>query len=262
MNKKLENFTLVDSVYGQFIVNRYCSFQAEALLKTGKTHIEAELNNMRIILQALPENCVVLDGGANIGFVSVPVAQFIQAKNGKVYAFEPQRMIFNALCGTIALNNINNLFLAQKALGDKKGSVFVPPVDYGTPSDFGMVELSHEEQGEAVDVITIDSLKLERLDFFKLDVEGYEVPALQGAQKTLKKFEPWCWIEYWKTGHDPIMECFKGLDYKFYLVDSLNMLCAPVAKLNVCGFGIKATEVALPSVSSTDQTHISQDQNQ
>jgi FkbM family methyltransferase len=246
MNKKLENFTTVDSVYGQFIVNRHCQYQAEALIKTGKTHIEVELNNMRIILQTLPNNCVVIDGGANIGFVAVPVAQFLQPKNGIVYAFEPQRMIFNALAGTIALNEINNLFLEKKALGDKKGFTFVPPVDYGKPADFGTVELGDNEQGEAVEIITVDSLNLERLDFFKLDVEGYEVLALQGAKKTIKQFEPWCWVEYWKIGHDSIMECFKGLDYKFYLMGTLNMLCAPVTKLDSSGLSI-ANEITLES---------------
>lgn len=245
MKNKIENFTVVDSVYGQFIVNRYCSFQAEALLKTGKTHIESELNNIRIILQTLPDHCVVLDGGANIGFVSVPAAQQIAQKKGVVYAFEPQRMIFNALCGTIALNNIDNLFLSQKALGDTAGTVFVPPVDYGKPADFGMVQLNNNATGEAVEVITVDSLNLERLDFFKLDVEGYEIAALQGAQETLKRCEPWCWIEYWKTGQDAIMRCFDGLNYKFYLMDQLNMLCAPISKLESSTFAIQAQEVAL-----------------
>lgn len=243
MNHKVENFTIVDSIYGRFIVNRHCSFQAETLLKTGRTHIEVELDKIRIILQVLPENCVVIDGGANIGFVAVPAAQFIKDKQGVVYAFEPQRMLFNALAGTIALNSIDNLFLNQQALGEKKSSVIVPWIDYGKPADFGMVELGQHQDGEAVDVVTVDSLKLERVDFFKLDVEGYEVPALKGAKKTLKKFEPWCWIEYWKTGYDVIIECFEGLDYKFYLVDELNMLCAPVSRLADCGFVIDAAEV-------------------
>jgi FkbM family methyltransferase len=259
MNNKIENFTIVDSMYGRFIVNRHCSFQAETLLKTGKTHIEGELDNMRTILRTLPENCVVVDGGANIGFVSVPVAQEIKEKNGVVYAFEPQRMIFNALCGTIALNGMDNLFLTQKALGDKKGTVFVPPVDYGKPADFGMVELGDNPAGEEVEVTTVDSLKLDRLDFFKLDVEGYEIQALNGAAKTLKKFEPWCWIEYWKTGQEPIMRCFEGLEYKFFLIDSLNMLCAPVSRLEGSNFVIQAAEITLSPPSPAEPAEISQE---
>jgi hypothetical protein len=39
----INNFVVIDSIYGKFIVNRYCDYQAEALIKTGATHIEPEL---------------------------------------------------------------------------------------------------------------------------------------------------------------------------------------------------------------------------
>ena len=46
-----------------------------------------------------------------------------------------------------------------------------------------------------VKLVTIDSLQLEKLDFIKLDVEGYEVNAIKGMINLLKKDKPMLWIE-------------------------------------------------------------------
>jgi len=83
-----------------------------------------------------------------------------------------------------------------------------------------------------VDITSIDAMTLPRLDFFKLDVEGYEVPALTGALTTIKKHRPWIWVEYFITGVEPIKQALTDLeDYSFFIVDYQNMLCAPKEKL-------------------------------
>jgi len=70
----VSNFVVIDSIYGKFIVNRHCHFQAETLIKTGATHIEPELKNIFAVVSMLPEGAFALDAGANIGFVSIPLA--------------------------------------------------------------------------------------------------------------------------------------------------------------------------------------------
>jgi hypothetical protein len=84
-------------------------------------------------------------------------------------------------------------------------------------------------------------MELPRLDFFKLDVEGYEVPALAGALETIKKHRPWIWVEYFITGIDPIKQVLTDLDdYSFYLVDYQNMLVAPKERLiNITTTGLQ-----------------------
>ncbi len=143
----MNNFTVLESIYGRFIVNRYCAYQAEALVKTGRTHIENELNNIRAIINTLPENCLIVDGGANIGFITVPIAQNIKNKKGKVLAFEPQRMIFNALAGTVALNDLDNVFVHNLGLSDNESFAVMPEVNYAKPADFGMVSLVESAGG-------------------------------------------------------------------------------------------------------------------
>ena len=85
-----------------------------------------------------------------------------------------------------------------------------------------------------VDVTSIDAMDLPRLDFFKLDVEGYEVPALAGAIETIKKHRPWIWVEYFITGSEPIKQALCSVpDYDYYIVDYQNMLCVPRSRANL-----------------------------
>ena len=84
-----------------------------------------------------------------------------------------------------------------------------------------------------VEITSIDNMALPRLDFFKLDVEGYEVPALTGALATIKKHRPWIWVEYFITGADVIKATLSNLDdYEFFIVDYQNMLCDPMERLS------------------------------
>ncbi len=242
----LHNFTVIESVYGRFIVNRHCAFQAEALIKTGRTHIEPELQNILTLVGTLPQNCVVVDAGANIGLVSVPVAQAVRQKGGIVHAFEVQRMMFYALCGAVALNDLENLHVHHQGLGGAKAVLKVPQLDYSVPQDFGMLSLvNHAEvsAGDNVEISAIDDLSLQRLDFLKIDVEGMEVEVLKGARRTVETHLPWGWIEHWKVGVDLIKQHFTGLPYKFFQMDQLNMLCAPSERLAATKINISAPEI-------------------
>ena len=105
----------------------------------------------------------------------------------------------------------------------------VPDVDYGQEADFGQASLvdGQADGGTPTPVVRLDSLGLPRLDFLKLDIEGMEIDALRGARRLIETHLPWCWIEYWKVGEAPIIATFAGLDYTFYRIDGLNMLCVP-----------------------------------
>jgi len=238
---KIDDFVVLDSIYGKFIVARNCAFQAEALVKTGRTHIEEELANIFAIIDTLPNDCIVVDGGANIGFFTVPVAQRIKHRGGCVVSFEPQRQLFNALSGSLALNGLDNVFLHNMGLGDGRHShAYLPAVNYSQPSDFGTVSLSVDDEVEehhwmrtrSVNVDSIDSLTLPRLDFIKLDIEGFEIPALAGALKAIAKYRPYIWVEYFITGAKEIKQALSTItDYSYYIVDYQNMLCIPNERL-------------------------------
>ena len=92
-------------------------------------------------------------------------------------------------------------------------------------------------------IVTVDSLELTSLDLFKIDVEGVEIDVLKGARQSLARHKPWCWIEYWQVGIEAIKAEFAGLDYAFFVMDDLNLLCAPAERLNASGMRIEARRV-------------------
>jgi FkbM family methyltransferase len=228
----IPNFVVLDSIHGRFIVNRHCAFQAEALVKTGATHIEGELNNIFALIDTLTEGAVIIDGGANAGFFTIPVANRIRNRNQRIVSFEPQLALFRALSGSLVLNDIGFCDLQQAGLGDAPGVAMVPDIDYRTPQDFGTVQISTTGTGTPVMVKTIDSLGLERVDFIKLDVEGYECAALAGGIDMIQKHRPYIWVEFFISGVEPIKASLTGVpDYAFFQVDYQNMLCIPRERL-------------------------------
>lgn len=238
MTKLVPNFVVIDSIHGKFIVNRHCHYQAEALIKTGATHIEPELDNILALIDTLTDGSVVIDAGANIGLVSVPVANSLKARNGLVLAFEVQRPLYNALCGSAALNDLDNLYVFNQGLGNNSGFIDVPAQTYSQPADFGTLSLVGKQivplktKMDAVPMITIDYLDLGRLDFLKIDVEGMELDVLSGGLKTIQQYRPWCWVEYWRCDKPALLSFFNALNYVLYQMDSLNVLCAPLEKVN------------------------------
>jgi len=240
----IDNFVTLDSVHGKFIVARTCTFQAESLVKTGRTHIETELNNIFVITDRLPDGAVIVDGGANAGFFTIPVANRTRGKNCRIISFEPQRQLFQALSGSLVLNGLDHVYLHNCGLGSEPGIAQLPEIDYSIAQDFGTVQLTDQatvkEDGwmnnRVVDVTSIDAMDLPRLDFLKLDVEGYEVPALKGALKTIQQHRPWMWIEYFITGAEPIKSCLSTVpDYSYYIADYQNLLCVPNERLGING---------------------------
>ena len=237
----VDKFILLDSVYGKFIVPRTSRFLAESLVKTGRTMIEEELASIFIIVDSLQHDSIIVDGGANVGFVTVPVAQRVRGKNIKVISFEPQRQLFNALSGSLALNELGHVYLHNYGLSDSKGHAELPELDYGKIYDYGIIAITKDVNVQEhdwmttrkVNTVSIDIMNLPRLDFLKLDIEGHEVSALQGSIDTFKRCRPWIWVEYTITGAQVIKNTLSSLpDYNFYMMDSVNMVCVPIERSN------------------------------
>jgi FkbM family methyltransferase len=250
----MSDFKIYNSDYGQFIVNQHCKFQGEALETTQKTHIEEELERMYQIVDSLPDNAVILDGGANIGFVTIPLTR--RKPNAKIISIEAQKRLFYALAGTIAINDLYNVFLYNKALGNEHKVVSMGNINYGQVEDFGSMSIQGTVDSNVlsyisnadVEMVTIDSMNLEQLDFVKLDIEGYEPQALEGGIETIKRCRPWIWVEYHNCvdlyNQDIIKQVLSKVDnYSFHFItgDGQNMVCAPNEKLE---------KVSLPFLTS------------
>jgi hypothetical protein len=144
--------------------------------------------------QIVKEGGVVVEVGANIGTHTVPIAKHV-GDSGRVYAIEPQRIIFQILCANLICNEVYNVHAYHAAAGDQPGKIKVPDLDIGIEYNFGAVTVGDSE-GVEVPLMTVDQLNLDRCDLIKVDAEGFEPQTMLGAYKTIEKFKPVIYLEY------------------------------------------------------------------
>lgn len=220
--------------YGPFLVNRHDRHQPEALLRTGRPHIDAEIQTLLQLTHYMRPDSIVVDAGANIGLISVPLANQLSSGGGTVHAFEPQRFNYYMLAGNAAMSGLVNLQCHRLALGDDAGMIQVPCLNPYDTQDFGMVSLTDSWSGheqDAVAVITLDSMALPHLDLLKIDVEKMELVVLKGAQQSITNLRPLIWIEIWPAQYESVVPWLKACDYSLFVFDALNFLAVPAEKI-------------------------------
>ncbi len=139
----------------------------------------------------------VIDGGANAGLHSVPLAKLI-GSNGNIYCFEPiPRIYANLQKGLTDSKLIQRAHLFCAALGAKEGVAEFLVDD----SNHALSHIRRRKEGTPVvetgtksvqvSVTTIDSvLASKQVRFIKLDLEGYDFLGICGAQKTISLSRP------------------------------------------------------------------------
>jgi len=136
----------------------------------------------------------VLDVGAYVGVFTVLSGKAVGEK-GKVFAFEPQERSRKVLEANLRLNRLSNVVVVPKALGDRESKVTMR----------GMV-IKRWGRGY-IECTTLDAWAkashLERLDFLKMDVEGFERKVLCGGMETLCQFKPRMGICIYHLPDDP-----------------------------------------------------------
>lgn len=172
---------------------------------------------MGIYKQLLRPGDIVVEVGANIGSLTVPLAQHI-GPGGKIYAFEPQRITFQVLCGNVALNNLFNVWAYNKGAGKehKKVKIF-DGLLYGNNGAFSVERYPGNFE---VEIIALDELNLEKCNLLKIDAEGMDVEVIQGAENLIKRCRPYISMEanYTKAGKE-IIKKLQSLGYKVYEAD-------------------------------------------
>lgn len=229
---------VVPTIYGQMIVNRNDINQTNALLKTGRAIDHDEIELLSHILSLIGNDLTVIDVGANFGTYSLGLASRVGTR-GKIHAFEPQRIIFNMLAGSVALNALTNVYCYNIALGDREGSIEIPQFDYAKPLNFGSVEFGAEQREaltqaraydsaavEHVPLATIDQFAFPHVHLMKIDAEGMELEVLAGARETIERCRPVLYVEFIKVDSAVLRECIASLDYAIHPV-GMNYLCIP-----------------------------------
>jgi FkbM family methyltransferase len=163
----------------------------------------------------------VVDIGANMGTFTVRLAQLV-GTTGKVVAFEPQRFIYQQLCGNLFVNRLHNVETYNCAIGDRQGVVTMTPIDYtrGAP---GEVRINNSG-GEQVPTTPLDLFELQNVSLIKMDVERYEPFVFVGAEQTIRKNRPVILFELTTLplpDFPPnfVLDTLKALNYNVYLIN-------------------------------------------
>mmetsp|Transcript_38492 Transcript_38492/g.106072 ORF Transcript_38492/g.106072 Transcript_38492/m.106072 type:complete len:415 (+) Transcript_38492:34-1278(+) len=168
-----------------------------------------DVQELDVLLRLTSPGDTFVDVGANLGGVAVPLASHV-GREGAVYAFEPFRQVFQYLNANVATNGLANVYTFQCALSDvdKPQRLSVPAPTLEAAQNVGMYAVfkaetsvpnerasQTRERMETVDVRTLDSFELPRVDVMKIDVEGHAAQVLRGSVETLRAHRPILWFE-------------------------------------------------------------------
>ena len=182
------------------------------------------------------DGVIAIDCGANIGVHTIEWANRMHGW-GEVVAIEAQERVFYALAGNIAINNCFNARAVHAAIAARPGTMRIPRPDYLKPASFGSLELRPPQGGQFLGqptayynqaaaskrTTTIDALGLARIDLIKIDVEGMELEAIEGAEASLTRARPILIVESIKTDKAMLRTTLERLGYRVFEM-GLNLL--------------------------------------
>lgn len=147
--------------------------------------MQAEAENIGLFMRHIHERRVVVQAGGNVGVYPVHLAQYFSV----VHTFEPDPENYACLAHNIG-QNPGRIAAYNAAVGAEVGNVSTEMFE---PNNAGAVRVV--EGGGDIPMRAIDDLNLQVCDLIWLDIEGYELKALQGASTTIAKHRPAVIIE-------------------------------------------------------------------
>ena len=175
----------------------------------------------------VPAGATVADIGANIGWYSVHMAA--KDATARIFAFEPVPGTYKWLQKAITYNNLPNVVIEQLGISDRTGTmnIYVDPTIAGAASAHPSV-YQDTSSPVLVQVTTLDEYATAqglKFDAIKLDVEGGELAALQGAKRVLTEHRPIVFSEMLRRharafGYHPnaIIALMKSLGYACFRI--------------------------------------------
>ena len=130
----------------------------------------------------------VVDAGANIGTHTLAFARLV-GDRGRVFAFEPQRVVAQVLAANVALNSLTNVHTYHLGVGAEDATLWLHDIDYSRVNNYGGASLEALACADndvrpkyRVAVVRLDDFyEQPRLDLIKIDVEGMEADVVRGA---------------------------------------------------------------------------------
>jgi len=181
-----------------------------------------------VVKKIIKKGDIVLDLGANIGYYTLIFAKLVGDK-GKVFAFEPEPNNFNLLKKNVEVNGYQNIVLIPKAVSSKteKHKLYIFDEDTGSHT---IIETEKNQKYIEIDSVCLDDYFVKfdgKINFIKMDIEGYEGEAIKGMTSLLQKsdrigilmeFAPYL-IEKSGMKPDEYISLFNDPNWKIYVLN-------------------------------------------
>jgi len=151
-----------------------------------------EKKELEIFQLLLTNGSTLIDAGANIGLYSI-IGSRLVGPTGKVFSFEPSKSTFNLLLNNIKLNKVKNIIPINNGLGDNIDESIILSHNIEGEAENFILKSQNEMSKLGNELIVLDTLdnfqlknNIKKVDFLKIDVEGYESYIFKGAENLLK----------------------------------------------------------------------------
>ena len=154
---------------------------------------------------------IFIDVGAHIGSISIPASFLFD----EVFALEPCGETHQQLRKNIAMNERRNIQVHQAAAGAEEGNMVLTYAQ-GQSGGASLIPEKNRRNQEKVAVVTLDNLVHQKVDFLKVDSEGWDLEVLRGARRILHEDQPDLYLE---LGSKEAVEGLKDILPPDYWVD-------------------------------------------
>ena len=174
--------------------------------------------------QLVNEGDSVIDIGANLGYYTCPLADLVGAE-GRIYAVEPVPVIFSVLKRNVGSRK--NVELLNYALGEECRTIEMANDSVAAAGYFGTGRNFVSEGELSKDAVKFTAQMrrgselfggLEKIDFIKCDIEGYERVVLPELRPMIEKFHPTVLVETDGESRQQIIEMFTQMGYRAYML--------------------------------------------
>ncbi len=155
----------------------------------------------KFIKKIIRKGNTVFDIGAHWGGFSIFFGKLV-GETGKVYSFEPSSINFRYLKKNVCINNLKKVIRIYKyAVGNEEKLIKLALAESSSGHNSIVRDDISVKRYEEVKQISLDNFvnnnSIDKINFIKIDVEGYELEVLKGFEKNLKRLKDlWLFVEY------------------------------------------------------------------
>jgi FkbM family methyltransferase len=219
------NYYLPNKVKNDIIINT---------MKKGELF---DINIINVAEKYIKQGTCVIDIGCNLGQMGIYFSKLV-GNEGKVYSFEADDYIYEILKKNLIANNCLNIEPIFGAVYNENNKIlYFPKQDFIRFQAYGSYGLDlNSKNGREVKSLTIDSINFQNpVSFMKVDIQGSDLFALEGAKQTILKYRMPIIFEFeerfqkeFNTTFQDYVDFVDSIQYKFIeTIDGINYLIIP-----------------------------------